>query len=270
MQPSGIIKKVFARLGMRALLAEVQFRYQQLYNRRSNKRFRQQHPALPTPPDRHLFETFQLHYEKYFSDGKLAAAEIMHWYAAYRNTNHPSILDWGCGTGRVIQHIPVVAPEAVCYGCDSNSSRVAWSRNHIRGIQFSAVSGVTLPYTDHQFNLIYGISVLTHIDAAEQLQHIKELHRVLQPGGILILSTHGSNYTRQLSDRELEQYLRGAYTQSYSEKGHRLICTYNHAFHFQQALCTYFSLREYYDGKSHPNKLGGQDLWIVQKAFASH
>ncbi|HJV19463.1 MAG TPA: methyltransferase domain-containing protein [Sediminibacterium sp.] len=270
MYPSGIIKKAFARLGLQALQAEVQFRYQRLRNRRPNNRFRQQHPSLAIPPDRDLFETFQLHYEKYFSDGKLAAAEIMHWYAAYRHTNHPSILDWGCGTGRVIQHIHVIAPEAVCHGCDSNNSRITWAGRHISHVRFSRAAGIPLPYATNQFDLVYGISVLTHIDAAEQLQYIKELYRVLQPGGILILSTHGSNFTRQLSDRELEQYLRGAYTTAYSQKGHRLICTYNHAFHFQQALSTYFNLREYYDGKSHPNKLGGQDLWIVQKAFTNH
>jgi 2-polyprenyl-3-methyl-5-hydroxy-6-metoxy-1,4-benzoquinol methylase len=253
---------------MRLLLALLQFRIQQFSNRKSNRKFRREHPGLPIPSDRDLFETFQVNYEKYFSDGALAAKEIMEWYAPYYNTGKPIILDWGCGTGRVIQHIPNIVPEAVCHGCDSNNNRINWARKQIHQVQFSISEGVTLPYASQQFNLIFGISVLTHIAAEEQIEYVRELHRLLQPGGILILSTHGSRYTQQLSDRELEAYLRGAYTRSYHEKGHRLVCTYNHAFHFQQALSALFMIQEYYDGKSHPNKLGGQDLWILQKAVA--
>lgn len=253
---------------MRRLLANLQFRLQLFSNRKSNRKFRREHPGLPIPSDRDLFETFQVNYEKYFSDGELAAREIMEWYAPYYSTGKPFILDWGCGTGRVIRHIPDIVPEAICYGCDSNNSRINWARKQISQVQFSSGKALPLPYASNQFNLIFGISVLTHIAAEEQMEHIRELHRILQPGGILILSTHGSRYTKQLSDGELEQYLKGAYTRTYSEQGHRLICTYNHAFHFQQDLSAYFIVQEYYDGKSHPNKLGGQDLWILQKAVA--
>ncbi|MDD2794199.1 MAG: class I SAM-dependent methyltransferase [Sediminibacterium sp.] len=270
MQPSIVIRNLFASPRMRLLLAHLQFRFQQIRNSASNRKFRREHPGLSIPSDRDLFETFQVNYEKYFSDGALAATEIMEWYAPYRNAGKPIILDWGCGTGRVIRHIPQIVPEAVCHGCDSNKSRINWARQQINQVQFSTTEGWPLPYNNNQFNLIFGISVLTHTAAAEQMEYIRELHRILQPGGILILSTHGSNYTSRLSGRELETYLRGAYTRSYHEKGHRLICTYNHAAHFRQALATYFMIQEFYDGKSHPNKLGGQDLWIVQKAIADY
>jgi len=265
---SVFIRSIFARPQLRLLLAELQFRLQQYRNSSRNRNFRSKHPGLSIPSDRDLFETFQVNYEKYFTDGELAATEIMEWYAPYRNTSVPCILDWGCGTGRVIRHIPLIAPEAVCHGYDSNNSRINWASKQISQVQFSTGKALPLPYASNQFNLVFGISVLTHIAAEEQMEHIRELHRILQPGGILILSTHGSKYTKQLSDGELEQYLKGAYTRTYSEQGHRLICTYNHAFHFQQALSALFVIQEFYNGKSHPNKLGGHDLWILQKAVA--
>lgn len=268
MLPPRIIRNILRSPRMRLLLAEVQFRLRQFRNSASNRKFLREHPGISVPPDRDLFETFQLNYEKYFSDGELAAKEIMEWYAPYRNTGKPIILDWGCGTGRVIRHIQAIAPEAICFGCDSNNGRINRAREQIGQVQFSITEGLPLPFAGNQFNLIFGISVLTHIAAEDQIDHILELHRVLQPGGILVLSTHGSHYTCQLSDLELETYLRGAYTRPYPEKGHRLVCTYNHAAHFRQVLEAYFEIQEFYEGKSHPNKLGGQDLWILQKAVA--
>lgn len=268
MQAPVFIRNIFAKPQLRFLLAEIQFRLQQFRNCAPNQKFRREHPGISIPSDRDLFETFQVNYEKYVSDGALAAKEIMEWYAPYRNTGKPFILDWGCGTGRVIRHIPDIVPEAVCHGCDSNNNRISWASEQIGQVQFSTCEGLPLTYTSNQFHLIFGISVLTHIAADEQMECIRELHRVLQPGAILILSTHGSRYTRQLSDREMESYLGGAYTRSYHEKGHRLVCTYNHAAHFRKALEAYFEIQEFYEGKSHPNKLGGQDLWILQKAVA--
>ena len=57
----------------------------------------------------------------------------------------------------------------------------------------------------------------------------------------------------------------GLLTNEYKKDGHYLMTTYNHPIAFRALLEQYFEIKAYYDGKSHPEKLGGQDLWIVVK-----
>jgi len=46
---------------------------------------------------------------------------------------------------------------------------------------------------DAQFDLVYSISVFTHLPEAMQFAWLDELARVCAPGGILIASTHGES-----------------------------------------------------------------------------
>ena len=39
--------------------------------------------------------------------------------------------------------------------------------------------------------MIYGISVMTHLTQGTQFAWLKEIRRVLKPGGICVLTTHG-------------------------------------------------------------------------------
>ncbi|MBL0141897.1 MAG: class I SAM-dependent methyltransferase [Betaproteobacteria bacterium] len=48
-----------------------------------------------------------------------------------------------------------------------------------------------LPFPDGAFELIYGVSVFTHFRSDLQDLWLQELRRVTQPGGILLMTTHG-------------------------------------------------------------------------------
>jgi len=48
-----------------------------------------------------------------------------------------------------------------------------------------------LPYEDTTFDLIFAISVFTHLDEAYQHAWLQELKRVAKPGAIIILTVHG-------------------------------------------------------------------------------
>ena len=51
-----------------------------------------------------------------------------------------------------------------------------------------------LPFPDESFDLIYATSVFTHLDERLQFEWLSELQRVSQPGGIVLLTTHGERY----------------------------------------------------------------------------
>lgn len=103
----------------------------------------------------------------------------------------PRILDWGCGCGRVLRHLPEdVIPRLT--GADIDEDNVEWCRRSFPGAQFQAVP--LLPPTllpGGAFDLVIGISVFTHLREEPQNAWLRELSRITRPGAILLVTIHG-------------------------------------------------------------------------------
>lgn len=243
------------------------YRLSALRNKRINQLYKKQHPDICLPPDYALYETFQRNYRKFIEDGAMAAKEVIEWTKPYITTLTPCLLDWGCGTGRIIRHLPALQPAAILYGCDINEEMIDWNKTHYSLISFTCIHNFTpMPYAPLFFDLVYGMSIFTHIETTQQLNWIIELHRILKRKGILLITTQGVAYHKKLLPGEKKIVAdKGVYTQTYSKQGHRMMSTYHKAGYFIKMIASFFTVLEFYDGAIHPGKIGGQDLWILQK-----
>ncbi len=119
-----------------------------------------------------------------------------------------SILDFGCGTGRLLAGwwLDAAAGGAVppasrrLAGCDVNRALVAWARGHLPAEMAFEPTGLQppLPYPDAAFDLVQAVSVFTHLGLETQRRWVAELRRVLRPGGHLLATFHGPLYVRLL------------------------------------------------------------------------
>jgi SAM-dependent methyltransferase len=101
----------------------------------------------------------------------------------------PSILDWGCGHGRVTTHFIDAWPQPTIFGTDVDAENVAWCRRNLASDRFElAPLWPPLPFGDGTFDGIFGISVMTHLTAPAQDAWLAELARILRPGGIALLT----------------------------------------------------------------------------------
>jgi len=118
-----------------------------------------------------------------------------------------TILDFGCGCGRVIRHLNIV--KRLC-GCDSNPEAIEWAKDNLNFAEFS-VNRQEPPniYGDSEFDLVLALSVLTHM--TEELGHrwMAEFHRLVRPDGFLILSLHGEATLQPLTPKERRRFLDG-------------------------------------------------------------
>ncbi|MFC5741207.1 class I SAM-dependent methyltransferase [Dyella tabacisoli] len=103
------------------------------------------------------------------------------------------VLDWGCGWGRLARVFSSSEKFSELWGADIDEDNLAWARANIPKVTFLQVPlypPTTLP-SDH-FDLIYGLSVMTHLTHESQEKWLAEIRRVLRPGGCAILTFHGS------------------------------------------------------------------------------
>lgn len=98
------------------------------------------------------------------------------------------VLDFGCGSGRLLRHLLAEAEVAEIHGCDISAEMVAWVDRNLRPPIASALVNAPSPplsYPDAHFDLVTAISIFTHI-ADGWSEWLLEMHRILKPGGILI------------------------------------------------------------------------------------
>jgi len=66
-----------------------------------------------------------------------------------------------------------------------------------------------LPFPAEGFDLVYALSVFTHLTAPLQGDWMHELRRVVVPGGHVVLSVHGARYADELTADERARFDQG-------------------------------------------------------------
>lgn len=128
--------------------------------------------------------------------------------AGRRMGDFHSILDFGCGCGRTLLWLTRQFPDTRFHGTDVDAQAIAWCRAQLPAADLRVNAALPpLATPGAAFDLIYSVSVFTHLPADRQRQWLRELARVLRPGGILLLTVHGEGATRQL-DEAAQQRLR--------------------------------------------------------------
>lgn len=120
-----------------------------------------------------------------------------------------SVLDFGCGCGRTLRWLESTAARTHFSGTDIDDECVSWCVENIPFARFTRNEPLPpLEFASEQFDLVYALSVFTHLTESAQDAWLAELKRVTSPGAVLLLSIHGphtwpslpSRYRRQVED----------------------------------------------------------------------
>lgn len=96
-----------------------------------------------------------------------------------------NLLEVGCGEGR---GIPWVLPHTVSYSAiDKISDAIEVLKGKYPTGKFIAGNLPPLPYADSSFDAVISFQVIEHIEDDELF--LKEIHRVLRPGGTALVTT---------------------------------------------------------------------------------
>jgi len=155
-------------------------------------------PLAMTFPPAHLMQRVSgtTHAPDFAQIGLQAAFDLMNAAEKHRpeitGKAGTRLLDYGCGCGRVAPFLMHFWPELAYHGCDIDAEAIGWDNGNLKAGAFEVISTAgPLPYGNETLSLIVGVSVMTHLSKEEQHRWLAELARVLRPGGLCLLTTHG-------------------------------------------------------------------------------
>jgi SAM-dependent methyltransferase len=147
-----------------------------------------------------------------------------------------TILDFGCGCGRVLRFWKDLT-HAKIYGTDYNPSLIRWCEDNLP-FAIVSVNGLCFrtDYADKSFDMVYVISVFTHLSREMQSCCLDELIRITKPGGYIIITVHGVSRTSVLSDEELKRFRNGELVVRGGKYSGTNICGTYHPRHYLERL----------------------------------
>ena len=137
-------------------------------------------------------------------------------------TPEDRVLDVGCGAGRLATPLArYLGPRGSYEGFDNNAERIAWCNEHIGALHPNMRFGLadvyngqynrsatlqpkdfTFPYEDGEFDVVFLMSVFTHMLPDDIRHYTSEIARVLKPGGRSLITWFILN---EESERQIER-----------------------------------------------------------------
>jgi SAM-dependent methyltransferase len=228
------------------------------------------HGAEPLPPDDLAYDAYgMLDWPVYWTSGLEIATHLRAILVQEISGPGPRrVLEWGCGPARIVRHLPALlsgAPAWEILGSDFNPGTVRWCGRHIEGVTFvenRLEPPLRLPPSS--LDAVYCISVLTHLSEAMHLAWVRELGRVLRPGGVLIASLHGQTARERLLPDERRRYDDGRLVvRGGLAEGRRTYVAYHPPAFVRAVLFRDFEVIRH-EVAPVPS-LSLQDLWIVRR-----
>lgn len=179
--------------------------------------------------------------------------------------NH--VLDWGCGPCRTLRWLLADAKPGQYFGCDVDRRAIDWCKKNVSGVSFAVTEPKPpLPYADDFFDIIYGVSVVTHLSAEFQDVWLRELRRVVRPEGLVMLSVMGPAIAAGLPEPQRSEFFQNGflYARSNVWKGIHAdwyADAYQSEAQVRDAFGRHFNILAYTPGGMN----GHQDLVVMQR-----
>ncbi|MCL9818292.1 class I SAM-dependent methyltransferase [Natronocalculus amylovorans] len=119
------------------------------------------------------------------------------------------VLDVGCGTGRTTKPLTDKGYDVV--GVDISPGMITTAKDEHPGVEFYVGDATALPFSSDSFEfaLFPGLNIDIFHPRSKRLTALREVRRVLKPGGILIISAGNSLYLLgSLFRRKIELFFR--------------------------------------------------------------
>jgi len=160
-------------------------------------------PAFPPPELRHRVHG-AADLESFLEQGRQNQNSLVEGIGKFggKFSEIDNILDFGCGCGRTAIWWKKLFPQKHFHGTDIDRESIDWATKNVTEASFKLnQSKPPLDYPSRFFDLVYSISVFTHLDADYQDYWLAEIQRVTKPGGWILLTVHSDKAISNLPEK---------------------------------------------------------------------
>ena len=97
-----------------------------------------------------------------------------------------AILDVACGLGATTEDVAAKWPEATIVGINLSAPQLAHCRRLVPGRHFVQMDAAQMAFDEASFDVVLCVEAIFHFDTRRDF--LQEAHRILKPGGYLLLS----------------------------------------------------------------------------------
>lgn len=170
---------------------------------------------FPVPPNSSLRKTSSKTIRHYYESGirSYLPIAVMAQHCGVRLYQPIKVLDFGCGVARQLLHFTRRYPAPSYFACDIDATSVGFvARNFPQVDAYCSSFSPPLKYESGMFDMIYSVSIFSHLAPEDHLTWLAELFRITKPGGHCFLTTEGfialGMMRAEFPDRKLEDELR--------------------------------------------------------------
>jgi SAM-dependent methyltransferase len=132
---------------------------------------------------------------------------LVEFFGRQEKPSQPArILDLGCGTGRHLIFLEDLGYQS--FGLDISPTGLTYSREWLQKkghpVRILMADMTSLPYSSSSFDLIISTYVIHHNILADMRKTIKEMYRLLIPGGMILVSIPSTRGFRHDRGKQIE------------------------------------------------------------------
>jgi SAM-dependent methyltransferase len=125
----------------------------------------------------HYFE----YWKKNFENKGIWKIQEVKFIEHLKNIEFDSVLEYGCGYGRILKLVEDTFPDVLIYGCDLSKHQIINGIKYLGNnskCQLFTIEDITIPLGDNNFDLVYTVDVLLH-QTPDLIDNVRnELYRV--------------------------------------------------------------------------------------------
>ncbi|HZL36514.1 MAG TPA: class I SAM-dependent methyltransferase [Tepidisphaeraceae bacterium] len=164
---------------------------------------------FPVPPNSNMRRTSSAWIKHYHDSGIRTGLPIATgaMLAGLDFASPLKALDFGAGVGRQVRYFQKHHPDVSLFACDVEKSHMDWMAKaypQVHSYQNSYLP--PLKYEDRFFDLVYSVSIFSHISEEHAALWLQEFARVVRPGGIACLTVLGWNAHRMGEPKDDERH----------------------------------------------------------------
>ena len=234
--------------------------------RDTNAQFLNEHRSFVPPPIDLAFDAYKtVDWRSYYESGLIHGGCFAKIIKSHIHEPGPTVLDWGCGPGRLIRHMPALLEELKpqLHGVDYNRKTIEWCKRTFPEIHFATNNlAPPLDFPTCFFDVIYGLSVFTHLSEASHAKWLLELRRILKPNGILIITAYGEDARQSLSPGEQADFDAGRLVvQPRVEEGKRGFAAIHSPKFVRTSMFADWKILQHISAD--PQGISAQDVWVA-------